>query len=108
MSATVTFLPQRRAQSSGCPSWCQLPAGHRLADDQVIHVRMIECVAGGAGSEPLWFAIEAGQDEAGAVEPVAASLFGPSEGLTLAELDDLIEALQRGRAALAEIVGVPR
>ena len=41
------------AQSSGCPSWCQLPAGHRLADDQVIHVRMIECVAGGAGSEPL-------------------------------------------------------
>ncbi len=53
MSATVTFLPQRRAQSSGCPSWCQLPAGHRLADGQVIHARMIECVAGGAGSEPL-------------------------------------------------------
>ncbi len=104
MSATVTFLPQR-AQSSRCPWWCQLPAGHRLADDQVIHARMIECVAGGAGSEPLWFAIEAGQDEAGAVEPVVASLFGPSEGLTLAELDDLIEALQRGRAALAEILG---
>lgn len=108
MSATVTFLPQRGAQSSGCPSWCQLPAGHRLADDQVIHVRMIECVAGGAGSEPLWFAIESGYDEAGRAEPVRAALFGPSEGLTLLQLDTLIEALGRGRAALAEIVGAPR
>ena len=82
-----------------------MPPGHRFNDDTVVHAGLSQRVAGGFESDPLWLVIEAGEDGAGVIEPAHASLFGSSEGLTLAELDDLIEALERGRAALAEILG---
>lgn len=82
---------------SACPAWCQLPAGHRFADGAVVHVRMAERME--RAGEPLWFVIEAGDGDA-----VLASVFGETENLTLAELDGLMGMLQRGRAALAEIL----
>ena len=82
---------------SACPAWCQLPAGHRFTDGAVVHVRMAERME--RAGEPLWFVIEAGDADA-----VLASVFGETENLTLAELDGLMGMLQRGRAALAEIL----
>jgi hypothetical protein len=94
----------------GCPTWCELPADHDLDTDSLdrAHRAAIFEIPGKVEIsvyQSVWFDNEGIQMLRAAAEPPEAEIFVGGTGLTDEQCVQVVAALQRMYAKLAEITG---